>query len=290
MVGAVSGQKHQDEGLGGERPLTVSRLLPPGDPATIAQLIDDWGLWERPAVAAERPRVMLNMVMSADGHATLEGRSGPLSDSADRALFHGLRRTVDAILVGARTARTERYGRLIPDPASRALRAARGLAEEPLACVISGSLALGQDVPLLEEEQARVAILTASAASLPGTVAARVDYVRTRRDGRLDLRAALSELRERFSVQSVLCEGGPHLACQLLAADLVDELFLSVSPTLAGGSSQALRILAGEDLQPPVALDLLNVLAHDSSLFLRYGVSARERVSRATMPSSSLAS
>ncbi len=94
-------------------------------------------------------------------------------------------------------------------------------------------------------------------------------------------------------MQSILCEGGPHLACQLLAAGLIDELFLSLSPLLAGGepsAGEALRILAGGELEPPVELELLAVLHSDSGLFLRYGVSARERVSRETMLSSSLAS
>jgi riboflavin biosynthesis pyrimidine reductase len=220
--------------------------------------------------------LILNMVSSADGRATLQGRSGPLSDSPDRQLFHGLRSAVDAVLVGASTVRVERYGRLIPDEASRRLRRSRGLQEEPLACIVSASLDLGHDAPLLLEPAARVAVLTPSAASLP-ELPARVDYIRAERSGALDLPTALAEVRERFAVESMLCEGGPHLACQLLAAGLVQELFLSVSPTLAGGEPsgrQALRILAGEELEPPVELELLAVLQSDSSLFLRYGVSA----------------
>ncbi len=71
----------------------------------------------------------------------------------------------------------------------------------------------------------------------------------------------------------MLCEGGPHLNAQLLAAGLVDELFLTLGPLLAGGAAtgEALRILAGIDLDPPVELELLGVLKHESHLFLRYG-------------------
>jgi len=137
-------------------------------------------------------------------------------------------------------------------------------------------LALEPDLPLLREPDARVAILTASAASLP-TVPAHVDYIRAGEEGRLDLAAAIADLCERFEVSSILCEGGPHLAFQLLAAGLVEELFLSLSPLLAGGEpagGEALRILAGSELEPPVELKLLSVLHADSSLFLRYGVSA----------------
>jgi riboflavin biosynthesis pyrimidine reductase len=292
----------QDRGPARERPVRLSRLLAAGDPATVEEIVAELGLWERPAPAPgrppttpppvrERPRTMLNMISTADGRATLGGRSGAISDSADRELFHGLRSAVDAVLVGAGTVRAERYGRIIPDPARRALRRRRGLSEEPLACIVSGRVALARDIPLLDEPAARVAILTASDASLPAP-GAHVDYVRAARDGRLDLPAALAELGERFAVHSLLCEGGPHLACQLLAAGLVDELFLSLSPLLAGGepsADDALRILAGGELEPPVELELLAALHSGSELFLRYGVSARERVSRATMLSSSLA-
>jgi len=276
-----------------EQPVRLERLLPGGDPATVAEIVEQLGLWDRPETTSERPRVLLNMISSVDGRASLGGRSGALSDSADRALFHGLRSAVDAVLVGAGTVRTERYGRIIPDAAGRALRLERGLSEEPLACIVSGRLALDGGIPLLGEPSARVVILTASAASLPATPAAAVEYVRTVSDGHLDLAAAVRELRARFDVRSVLCEGGPHLGLQLLEAGLLDELFLSLSPLLAGGepsAGEALRILAGAELEPPAALQLLGVLRSDSHLFVRYGVLARERVSRETMPSSSLAS
>jgi riboflavin biosynthesis pyrimidine reductase len=101
--------------------------------------------------------------------------------------------------------------------------------------------------------------------------------VRAERNGQLDLAAAIAELGERFGVQSVLCEGGPHLARQLLGAGLINELFLSVAPMLAGGEpagGEALRILAGDELKPPVALELHSVLQSGSELFLRYGVCA----------------
>ncbi len=245
-----------------------------GTPA-LEQLVESFGLWSRPDVPAERPRLLLNMVSTADGRATLSGRSGAISGPADRALFHALRAPVDCVLVGAGTVRTERYGRIIPDPSIRAQRAERGLTDEPLACIVSGRLAVDRELPLLGEPDARVAILTASAASLEPSEAT-VDYIRAG-EGQLDLRSGLVELAGRFAVQTVLCEGGPHLARQLLGAGLVDELFLSLAPLLAGGEpagGEALRILAGTELEPPASLELLDVLRSDSYLFLRYGVSA----------------
>jgi riboflavin-specific deaminase-like protein len=234
------------------------------------------GPGDRPSgSAAGRPYLALNMVSTADGRATVDGRSGPIGNAADRELFHGLRTTADAVMAGAGTIRVERYRRLVRDEQARARRRARGLDEEPLACIVSGRLDLSPELPILADPHARVAILTASAASLPVTQeGARIDYIRAIDDGVLDLPAALSELHERFGVRTVMCEGGPHLNSHLLANGLVDELFLSLSPKLAGGdpSGEALRIVSGPELEPLVELDLISAYEHDSHLFLRYRV------------------
>lgn len=278
-------------------PITFKRLLPPGDPAAAEEILTGLGLHERTRGVPipggrERPYVTLNMVATLDGRATLHGRSGPISDPADRALFHGLRSVVDAVMAGAGTVRAERYGPIVPDPDRRRLRSERGLCEQPLACVVSASLALSPELGLLDDPDSTVAIVTASRQSLPET-AARIEYVRTRcEDGSLDLSVALTELHDRLHVRTLLCEGGPHLNGALLAAGLVDELFLSISPLLAGGvrpggapmdagsmhagltaeDEPPLRILAGIDFTPPLSLELRSVLEHDSHLFLRYRV------------------
>ncbi|HEV3072559.1 MAG TPA: dihydrofolate reductase family protein [Solirubrobacteraceae bacterium] len=254
-------------------PLAIKRLLPPAPPATAQEIVESFGLLtaEPPPV---RPRVLLNMVSTLDGRATIGGRSGRIGAGADRELFHALRTVVDAVMVGAGTARAERYRRLVREEEARALRRARGLREEPLACIVSGRLALNpEEIPLLTDPAACAVILTPSQASIE-TSGAGIEYIRAAREGRLDLAGAMAHLRERFAIRTVLCEGGPHLNTQLLAAGLVDEIFLSLAPKLAGGdaSGEALRILAGMDLDPPIALELLGVCEHESHLFLRYGV------------------
>ena len=274
----------------GARGPLLRGLLPPGDPATASEVVAGFDLRARAAACVERPYVILNMISTADGRASIGGRTRALGGPADRELFHALRAAVDAVMVGAGTVRAERYGRIIPDSGRRRLRREHGLSEEPLACVVSRSLALTAEIPLLAEPSARVLILTPSEASL-GDCAAQVEYVRSTRRGVLDLRAALATLRERFAVTLVLCEGGPHLNMTLLVAGLADELFLTLSPKLAGGDERdSLRILAGPELRPAVELALLGALTSDSEVFLRYRVrpSAPESVSRETTPSSSL--
>jgi riboflavin biosynthesis pyrimidine reductase len=281
------GSKANPRGSSGEdSPAVLDRLLPPGERAGAAEILDGLDLRDRADATGRRPYVLLNMVSTVDGRATVGGRSGALGNRADRELFRGLRGLVDAVMAGASTVRVERYGRLIPDEARRRGRRQRGLSEEPLACIVSGSLSLPADIPLLADPAARVVIVTSSQASLPdsGAEHADIDYIRSRHDGALDLKAALGELRDRFAVRMLLCEGGPHLNTQLLAAGLVDELFLSLSPKLAGGeekAGEALRILAGAEFPEPIELELLGVLHSESHLFLRYGVGASdpERVS-----------
>jgi riboflavin-specific deaminase-like protein len=258
--------------------VTLRRLLPPGAPGTVERLVGELDVADRAAAGpTSRPYLLLNMISTADGRATLGGRSGAIGGRADRELFHGLRTVVDAVMAGAGTVRAERYRRLVRDPRRREIRRERGLAEEPLACIVSGRLALSAEIPLLADPGARVAILTASATNLPQECRAEIAYVRATREGVLDLAGAVSELRGRLGVRTVLCEGGPHLNAQLLAGGLVDELFLSLAPKLAGGdaSSEALRIVSGPDFDPPVALELAGALEHESHLFLRYRVTAK---------------
>jgi riboflavin-specific deaminase-like protein len=252
------------------------------------QVVERLRPWETTARsdAARRPRVLLNMVCTVDGRATLGGRSGPISSPADRELFHALRAGVDAVLVGAGTARAERYGRLVREESHRRLRRERGLAEEPLACIVSASLDLAGTIPLLGEAGAHVVILTPSPAGELAASAATVEYVRTDRAGTLDLSQALVQLGERWGVRSMLCEGGPHLNGALLAAGLVDELFLSLAPKLGGGEdpAAALRIVCGPELDPPLQLRLNEVLESEGCLLLRYGVDGgSERERRAPM-------
>jgi riboflavin biosynthesis pyrimidine reductase len=276
-------------------------------PLTAAEAVERTGLWMRapadgrtagpkggPAAGGTTGvRVILNMASTADGRASLGGRSGPIGGRGDRELFHALRAAVDAVLVGAGTVRAERYGRIVRDEASRRLRLERGLEEEPLACIVSAGLDLPPDIPLLGDPAARVVVLTPSpsgeipsrdtaaggpsgAGAAVAGAGAPVEYIRVARDGALDLPAALAELRERFGVRTVLCEGGPRLNGALFAAGIVDELFLSLAPKLGGGGNAdaeaAPRIVQGPDLDPPVELELLDVLRSGSELLLRYGV------------------
>ncbi len=127
-----------------------------------------WGCGSARAGSAARPHVMLNMVSTVDGRATLGGRSGPISGPADRALFHALRAAVGRRAGGRRHgARRALRSRSSATPPTRRLRLERGLPEEPLACIVSGALSLERRSCRCSPSPTRsVVILTASQASL----------------------------------------------------------------------------------------------------------------------------
>jgi riboflavin-specific deaminase-like protein len=215
---------------------------------------------------SERPYLVLNMVSSLDGRATIDWRTKGLSTDVDRLLFHHLRTQADAVMVGAGTARTERYGRMAKSDELRDKREREGLARDPLAVVVSGRLDLPADLPLFQEPEQKVLIATASDAVLPG-LGGQVEYVRVGDD----LPLLMACLREEHGIRSVLCEGGPTLNSFLLAAGLVDELFLTLHPKLAGGAA-ALTIVAGRELVEPAELSLMSVAEGGGDLFTRWRV------------------
>jgi riboflavin-specific deaminase-like protein len=229
------------------------------------------------APPADRPHLALNFASTADGRITIGGRSGPIGNDADRELFHELRAHADVVMAGAGTIRAERYGRLIRDPERRERRRALGLEPDPLAVVVSARLLIDPDVPLFQDPDSRVVVVTASDGVLEG-VRARVEYLRPPEapevlpDGTpmLALAPPLRLLRDRYGVERILCEGGSVLAGALLRERLVDELLLSLAPKLAAGFGPA--IVTGPPLDPPVEMELVTAHEAGGHLFLRYRV------------------
>jgi 5-amino-6-(5-phosphoribosylamino)uracil reductase len=196
-----------------------------------------------------RPYVVANMAATADGRVAIGGRSAPVAGPADRELFHELRGRADAIMAGAATARVERY---------------RPFRVPALGVFASEALSLPADLPILQDPASRVVVITSSAGSL-GDVEADVTYLRG------GLAPSLAVLRSEYGVRSLLCEGGPHLNDALLRAGLLDELFLCMSPKLAGDSSQPAGV-EGLALPAPVELSLAALYEADEHVFLRYRV------------------
>jgi riboflavin-specific deaminase-like protein len=226
----------------------MRRLLP--DPSETVDLRAAY------AVDAER-HVRVNFASSADGAVTVDGKSRGLSSDADRELFHVLRSLADVVLVGAGTVRAENYG---------GARESDG--HTPPIAVVSRSLDLDPAARLFTDTQVPPIVVTCEDApadqrkaldGLADVIVAGTDTV--------DVRAAVDQLAER-GLKHVVCEGGPHLFGWLAAAQVMDELDLSLAPLIAGG--RAGRIVAGVEGQLADPLRLVQVLEDEGHLFLRY--------------------
>jgi riboflavin biosynthesis pyrimidine reductase len=262
------------------------------EPFTVLAEDEDLPRWDVPAelaavygaaIGLEEPCVVANFVESLDGVVAVPGlpRSHALlgdENDADRFVLALVRACADAVLVGSGTLRSSPNGtwgidRAYP-PAAEALaelRARRGRPQQPLLAVVTAGGSFDPAHPVLE----RGALVLTTAAAAPRLRAAvpGASEVLALGDGdSVDPAAALGVLRER-GCSVVLSEAGPSLFGALLASRLVDELFLTVSPLLAGRAESArLGLVEGVELLPQVRVAgrLRSVRVHGSHLFLRY--------------------
>ena len=210
-------------------------------------------------------------VSSIDGAATHEGRSGGLGTDADRRVFDLLRRLADVIVVGAGTVRQEGYRNLALDDEAVAWRTANGLSAQPRFAIVSASLRLEpsdfagyatrpfvvttESAPI----QARGRIEDVAEVIVAGATA--VDTV---------------ELKHALAVRGfpqLHSEGGPTLFATMIAEGVVDELCLTLSPRLEGGSAR--RIVDAAEATPRDMALAQALSGADGTLLLRYVRSAR---------------
>jgi riboflavin biosynthesis pyrimidine reductase len=211
------------------------------------------------------PTVRVNFIASADGAVTVDGLSGGLHGPGDKEIFDSLRMVCDALIVAAGTVRAENYDALRLTPAAREWRLAHGLPEFPLMVICSRSLDLDLDQLVFSDAPIRPIVVTTTTA--PAEKVTEVADVIAVGDEKVDLPAAIRALHERGATQ-LLCEGGPQLFAAMIAADVVTELCLTVSPLLVGGGPG--RISAGPATPRPRNMSLRHVLTLEDMLFLRY--------------------
>lgn len=210
-----------------------------------------------------------HMVAGLDGTAAVAGRVGPLSTAPDQALFRGMRQIADVVLVGAETVRLEGYGPARLDEDAQAARAKLGQTPTPPIAVVSRSLSFDWAARVFTEApgHARTIVITCEAAEVERRrQAEQVAEVIVAGEERVDPATALRALAERGH-RVVLCEGGPNWLGELVAADRLDELCLSISPQMGGDPLPV-------SVTPPGAgmagFDLAEVMAEDHTVFLRY--------------------
>lgn len=230
----------------------------------------------------ERPFVLVNMAMTADGKiATANRARSSFGSKRDHEHLLELRATTDAVMAGARTVDSARIN-LGPGRAKfRRLRLQRGLAEYNLRVIVSGSGSINPKAHVFTKRFSPILVLTtqrASAAKLH-RLNRLADAVKVCGRDEVNLRQALRWLHAKCDVKRLLCEGGGELNDALFRAGLVDELHLTICPLVFGGC-RAPTIAEGLGF-PSLALatqfELQSRKRHGDELFLVF----RRRTQRA---------
>lgn len=213
--------------------------------------------------------VMANMVGGLDGTAAIGGRVAALSTEPDAELFRLMRALADVVLVGAETVRREGYRSIrLPEPRAAARQAA-GRPRTPRLAVVTRSLDLNWsgDAFAGAPPESRALVITCKAAD-PGRLerAREVADVVFAGEDRVDPEQAVLRLSE-LGHRVVLCEGGPTLLGELVAAGRLDELCLTIAPLMGG---DPLPVSIAPPGAPLRHFALRHVLAHGDTLFLRY--------------------
>lgn len=263
-----------------------------------AVLRERYGADLRVPLVSGRPTVIGNFVSTLDGVIAFDvnGLTGGGEVSGffepDRFVMALLRSLADAVVIGAGTFRADPRGRWVAESVHResaALtsdwRASMHLARHPTTVIVtaSGNIDLSQpgvsnpDVPVLLVTTSGGRHQLARHGSLPANV--EVLEATSRADG-VDARWLIDELGRR-GWELILSEGGPHVMSDLVAAGLLDELFLTVAPQLAGRTSGNPRLALIEGHEFSVAdapwAQLIDVRSADDHLFTRYRFTGRER-------------
>jgi riboflavin biosynthesis pyrimidine reductase len=238
------------------------------------------------------PYTVVNFVASIDGVASLGITDGTDStrlganSRADRYLMALLRASADVVVIGAGNLRATPGHQWVPaavagDQAAiiDAYRAERhGSPEPPPLVVVSGNGDLPAHVALDHPATSTAVLTSASGAAKVRHAHPLVQVIEVNTAGRIDGAAITRAVSGAFGPGLLLCEGGPSLFASLLAARAVQELFLTVSPRIAGREHHQPRpgIVNGWQADPNALLraTLASVRRSEDHLFLRYRLEA----------------
>jgi len=228
-----------------------------------------------PYLAVDRSRpehecwVTGHMVAGLDGTASVGGRVGSLSTTPDQELFRRMRQIADVVLVGAETVRREGYGPVRLSEDAQQQRRQQGQSSIPPLAVVSRSLSFDWTAKAFADApaDARTHVITCAAADPERRAEAeKVAEVIVAGDDTVDPAAAMRALAE-LGHRVVLCEGGPTWLGELVAADRLDELCLSISPVMGGDPLPVSVTPPGAGL---ATFELKGAMAEDDTIFLRY--------------------
>jgi riboflavin biosynthesis pyrimidine reductase len=237
----------------------------------------DYTSLDLPLPPPDRPYVLLNMVMSVDGKAVVEGTEQGIGSKIDQRLMRELRVNADVVLNGASTLRASGTSSRLGDEKLEAIRLERGKPRSPVAAVLSRSANLPLDRLFFtaRDFEAIVYVSDRAPQDAVGAVRATGRPVQQLPAGN-EIPAMLRHMRDELDASVLLVEGGPTVNFEMFDLGLIDELFLTLGPVVVGGKD-TLSIVEGprsfgrEELKH---LDLLTAVPNPatSELYLHYRV------------------
>ncbi|WP_327667434.1 pyrimidine reductase family protein [Streptomyces sp. NBC_00485] len=237
---------------------------------SLAELAAAYAYPEPTAAGQTVPWLRANMVSTLDGAAQHDGRSQPISSATDMRIFGTLRALADVVVVGAETVRQEGYRPARARADFAEMREAAGQGAAPAIAVVTASLDLDFSLPLFTSPLVPTLVLTGAAAPPDRIAVAEKAGARVviAGDGMGVEPARAVQALGAIGYTRLLTEGGPRLLGQLVAAGVLDELCLAVSPMLTAGHAQ--RIAGGPSVAVPQRFVLASVLEEEGFLFTRY--------------------
>lgn len=211
----------------------------------LLELAEAYAYPELRSAGVREPWLRANMVSTLDGAAQHDGKSQGISSAADMRIFGVLRALADVVVVGAETVRQEGYRPARARAEFAGAREAAGQGSAPAIAVVTASLDLDFSLPLFTSPLVPTLVLTGAAAAPDRAAAAEkagAEVVIAGDGTGVDPVRAVRALAER-GMTRLLTEGGPRLLGQMVAAGVLDELCLTLSPTLTAGDAQ--RIAGG---------------------------------------------
>lgn len=224
----------------------------------------------------DRPFVFVNMAMTADGKITSAAREYPeFTSEQDRRNMDRLRAEADAVLVGAGTLRADDPPMRVRDPGMQAYRLSLGRPLELTNVVVTASAELSPDAEFFVRGSRETRIVVTVENAPEDRVSRLEDRATVWRVGRdrVDLRALLDRLADERNVRRLLLEGGGEINWQFVRLDLVDELHVTVAPSLLGGRDAPTPLEGdGFAMAEQRRLRLADVRREGDELYCRYEV------------------
>ena len=217
-------------------------------------------------------RTFLNMVMTLDGKITTRDGSGPkFASQADQERMMQLRSEADAIIIGARTAIDDNPTFDLPEKYRRSRK--NGLASNPIKAVISGRGSIPSTLKMFNSNDSQAVVFTTDQIN-SGQYNSLHKVADVHVVGKLevDFTQIAKILVKEYNVKQLLIEGGGQVNFAAFQADIVDEVFLTLSPKIAGGNIQTIVEGTGFEFNNLIELELLNHQKVSSEIFLHYRV------------------